>query len=229
MPQIFPHWFDSLARAGLLGAALMVPATAVALAAFYRSNYVTGARVAYLQPVPFSHEHHTGRLGIDCRYCHTSVEVSAFAGVPSTDICMHCHQQIWVGAELLAPVRESWRTDTPLRWTRVHNLPGFVYFHHGVHVSKGVGCVECHGRVDRMPLTWQVEPLTMEWCLNCHRAPERRLRPRGEVTSLTWTPADETDQATGRPYDERSLGLRLKREHRIGGEYALTRCSVCHR
>lgn len=229
MPQIFPRWFDSIARAGLLGAAFGMPGIGLLLAGFYRSDYATAARSELQQPVPFSHAHHAGQLGIDCRYCHTAVESSAFAGIPPTETCMHCHQQIWVGAATLAPVRESWRSNAPIHWTRIHNLPGYVYFHHGIHVAKGVGCVECHGRVDQMPLTWQAEPLTMEWCMTCHRDPARHLRPRDEVTNMAWKPADETDPTTGQPADAASLGRRLKAEYHVKNAYDLTRCSICHR
>lgn len=218
MMQVFPRWFDSAARAGLIGAALAVPAAALGLGVFYRSDYVTGARDAPEQPVPFSHAHHVGQLGIDCRYCHETVETSAFAGMPATETCMHCHEQIWVGAETLAPVRESWKSSKPLRWSRVHNLPGFVYFHHGIHVANGVGCVECHGRVDRMPLTWQEKPLTMGWCLDCHRDPVPRLRPRSEVFSMTWARDEATEPAE-----------RLAERYGIDDPQALTSCSTYHR
>ena len=218
MTQIFPRWFDTLARAGIVGAVLAVPGTALGLGVFYRSDYVTGEHVAYRQPVPFSHAHHVGQLGIDCRYCHTSVEESAFAGVPPTATCMNCHEQIWVGADTLAPVRESWKTGTPLRWRRVHSLPGFVYFDHSIHVAKGVGCVECHGRVDEMPLTWQEKPLTMGWCLDCHRDPAPHLRPRGEVFNMAWAAGPDDPP-----------GTRLAEDYRIKDAHTLTSCSTCHR
>jgi hypothetical protein len=218
MTQIFPRWFDTVARAGLVGAALLVPATALGLGIFYRSDYVTGAREPLQQPVPFSHAHHVGKLGIDCRYCHESVAESAFAGMPATETCMHCHEQIWVGSKMLAPVRESWKSGTPLRWQRVNSVPGYVYFHHGVHVAKGVGCVECHGRVDEMPLTWQEKPLTMGWCLDCHRDPAPHLRPRSEVFSMTWA----------RGPDDPS-GDKLADEYRVRDSRTRTSCSTCHR
>ncbi|HEY1189240.1 MAG TPA: cytochrome c3 family protein [Gemmata sp.] len=218
MRQIFPEWFDTAARAGLVGAALLVPAVAVGLGAFYRSDYVTGAHAARRQPVPFSHAHHVGQLGIDCRYCHPSAERSPFAGMPATETCMNCHEQLWVGAPLLEPVRRSWRAGAPLRWQRVHNLPGYVYFDHSAHVGKGVGCAECHGRVDEMPLTWQEEPLTMGWCLDCHRNPAPHLRPRDEIYNPTWT----------RPPAAPS-GTQLAAEYRVRDAHALTSCSTCHR
>ncbi len=218
MTQIFPRWFDSLARAGICGAFLFVPTLALATGMFYRSDYVTRKHEAYQQPVPFSHAHHVGQLGIDCRYCHTSVQQSSFAGIPPTETCMNCHQQIWVNAQLLEPVRQSWQTGTPIRWRRVHNLPGFVYFDHAPHVAKGVGCVECHGRIDEMPLTWQEKPLTMSWCLDCHRDPAPRLRPREAVFDMTWT----------RKPDDPS-GTALASEYGVRDSLMLTSCSTCHR
>ena len=201
MTQIFPRWFDTVVRAGIVGMLLTVPAAAVGLAGFYRSDYVTAEHVPFRQP---------------CRYCHQTTEDSAFAGLPPTETCMNCHQQIWVGADLLKPVRDSYQSGQPLVWQRVHRLPGFVYFHHGVHVAKGVGCAECHGRVDQMPLTWQDKPLTMGWCLDCHRNPAHHLRPRNEVFNMTWA----TDPAEGR---------RLFDEYHVRDAGTLTSCSTCHR
>ena len=229
MAQVFPHWFDTIARAGILAAVFAVPATAVGLALFYRSDYVTRKNFAYEQPLPFSHAHHTGQLGIDCRYCHRTVEKSAFAGMPPVETCMNCHQQIWVGSAMLGPVRTSWKANEPIRWKRVHNLPGFVYFHHGVHVANGVACIECHGRVDRMPLTWQVKPLTMSWCLDCHRDPAPHLRPRSEVFSMTWAPDDTEHSATDEHLGPENLGKSLMSEYRIPDTHTLTSCSTCHR
>ncbi len=145
--------------------------------------------------MPFSHEHHVGVLGIDCRYCHTSVENSSYAGLPPTKTCMNCHSQIWVGSDMLEPVRDSYRTDASLTWQRVYNLPGFVYFDHSIHVHKGVGCTTCHGRIDEMPFTYQEPSLLMEWCLDCHRNPAPNLRPRGEVFDVKWQPPpDQADR-----------------------------------
>jgi hypothetical protein len=216
--QIFPHWFDAAARAAIGGALFSVPLLAIVLGFFYRSDYVTGAHTAFRQPVPFSHAHHVGELGIDCRYCHTSVEEASFAGMPSTETCMNCHEQIWVGSQMLEPVRASWKKGEPLRWQRVHSLPGFVYFDHSIHEAKGVGCVECHGRIDRMPLTWQEKPLTMAWCLDCHRDPAPRLRPRTEVFNMTWVRDEQTPS-----------GEALVEQHRVRDSRRLTSCSTCHR
>jgi hypothetical protein len=154
--------------------------------------------------------------GIDCRYCHTSVEDSSFAGIPSTKICMNCHTQIWADSPILEPVRESFRTGSSIEWTRVHNLPGFVYFDHSIHVKKGIGCATCHGRVDQMPLMWREHSLYMEWCLECHRAPERFVRPRAEVFNMEWRP----------PENQLALGRKLVQEY---GIESLTSCSTCHR
>lgn len=215
MPQIFHRSFNTISRVTIFGTAFILAGLGAALWIFYRSSYVTAAHVAYVQPVPFSHAHHVGQLGIDCRYCHTSVEESSFAGIPATKICMNCHQQIWAGSDVLEPVRESYRTGKSIPWQRVHKLPEFVYFDHSIHIHKGVGCVSCHGRVDQMPFTYQTETLLMEWCLDCHRHPEQHVRPREEVFSMTW-----------QPQDQETLGPKLVREY---GIRSLTSCSVCHR
>jgi hypothetical protein len=200
---------------GLLGAAFLVWCCLI----YARSPYGTNAGVMHVQSVPFSHLHHAGELGIDCRYCHATVEHSSFAGMPDTKTCMNCHSQIWVGSLTLQPVRDSYRTNTPLEWTRVHNLPGFVYFDHGIHVQKGIGCSSCHGEIDKMPFTFQAHSLLMEWCLDCHRHPERELRPREAVFDMKYRP----------PADQRTLGRKLAREYHIDDATSLTSCTVCHR
>src|SRR5436853_4431396 len=171
MAQLFPRSANAISKASLMGGALLIAATGASFYAFGRSDFWTQTSVPLDQPVPFSHQHHVSGLGIDCRYCHTSVETSGFAGIPPVRTCMNCHNQIWVSSPLLEPIRESYRTGKPLAWARVHNLQDFVYFNHSVHVKKGVGCSTCHGRVDEMPLTWQHATLHMEWCLECHRNP----------------------------------------------------------
>lgn len=216
MAQIFHPSTNTISRVSIFGGIILVCVIVAALAAINRSSYVTGVGVARLQPVPFSHKHHISDVGIDCRYCHTSVEESAFAGVPATQICMNCHSQIWADSAMLEPVRASARSGTSLEWTRVHNLPGFVYFDHSIHVKKGVGCATCHGRVDGMPLMRRENSLYMEWCLECHREPERFVRPREFVFSMDWQP----------PEDRLALGHKLVDEYRIE---KLTSCSVCHR
>jgi hypothetical protein len=219
MPRVFPPFTNTIARYSLLGVLLGGAGLLWGGLAFVRSSYGTGAGVARVQPVPFSHEHHAGQLQIDCRYCHDSVEHSAYAGMPPTKTCMNCHQQIWVGSQTLEPVRSSYASGQSLRWKRIYNLPGFVYFDHSVHVQKGVGCSSCHGRIDEMPFTYQAPSLLMEWCLDCHRKPEKHLRPREAVFDVQWR----------RPPDQIERGLRLKEEYHVRDSRHLTSCSVCHR
>jgi hypothetical protein len=228
MPQLFPRSANTIAKVSLI-APLLFGAFLLWVSLLYtRSSYGTNAGIVRVQTVPFSHEHHVGVLGIDCRYCHTNVETSSYAGMPPTKTCMNCHSQIWVGSDMLKPVRESYQTGESLHWQRVYNLPGFVYFDHSIHVQKGIGCVSCHGRIDEMPLTYQMPSLLMEWCLDCHRHPENHLRPRARVFDLKWQPADEKDES-GQPYDQAALGRKLKDEYHILGTDHLTSCSVCHR
>ena len=216
MAQIFHRSTNTISRVSLFGGVGVIAVLVATLAAINRSSYVTDVGVARSQPVQFSHKHHVSDDGIDCRYCHTSVEESSFAGIPSTKICMNCHTQIWAESPILEPVRESFRTGKSLEWTRVHNLPGFVYFDHSIHVHKGVGCTTCHGRVDQMPLMWRENTLYMEWCLECHRNPERFVRPREQVFNMDWQP----------PADQSALGQKLVQQYKIE---SLTSCSVCHR
>jgi Cytochrome c7 and related cytochrome c len=219
MAQIFHPSTNTIARVSIFGAVFLLAALLWLLFAINRSSYVTQAGVVRQQPVPFSHEHHVSGLGIDCRYCHLSVEVSSFAGIPATEVCMNCHSQIWADSSMLAPVRESFRTGQSIAWTRVHNLADFAYFNHSIHVHKGIGCVTCHGRVDRMPLMWQAASLQMEWCLECHRAPERFVRPVEHVFDMDWEPSE----------DQLTFGRRLVQEYNIASADLLTSCSVCHR
>jgi ferredoxin len=180
-------------------------------------NYYTRVDFVQPQPVPFSHQHHVGGLGLDCRYCHTSVEVSANAGLPPTHTCMTCHSQIWTNADLLAPVRQSLAKDEPIRWNRVYDLPDYVFFNHSIHVAKGVACTTCHGQIDRMPLTWKASSLSMSWCLDCHRDPAPNLRPREEVFNMDWKPSPDTP-----------TGEQLLAAYNIHPA-TLSDCSVCHR
>ena len=195
MAQIFHPSTNTLSKASIFGAVFIIGGLIWVSTIFDRSSYVTQAGVAREQPVPFSHKHHVGGMGIDCRYCHTSVETSAFAGIPATEICMTCHSQIWTDSPMLEPVRASFRTGKPLEWSRVHDLPDFVYFDHSIHVKKGIGCATCHGRVDQMPLMWREKTLHMEWCLECHRAPERFVRPRSYVFRMDWEPPADQHSA----------------------------------
>jgi hypothetical protein len=216
MAQLFPRSSNALAKASVVVVAALVAGVFYAVYAVDRSGYTTGEDVILTQPVPFSHDHHVAAIGIDCRYCHVSVETAGFAGMPPTATCMNCHSQIWSESPMLAPVRESYRTGKSIEWTRVHNLADFVYFDHSIHVAKGMGCVTCHGRVDKMPLMWQDASLRMEWCLACHRNPARYVRPRSEVFNLTWEPPANAD----------SLRQALVKEYEIK---SLTYCSTCHR
>jgi hypothetical protein len=219
MPQVFHRSTNTLAWLSLFGLPVGAAFVMWVCLIYTRSSYGTGAGVAQVQPVPFSHEHHVGVLGIDCRYCHTTVESDAYAGMPPTKTCMNCHSQIWVGSETLQPVRDSYQTDQSLVWNRVYNLPGFVYFDHHIHVQKGVGCASCHGRIDEMPFTYQQPTLLMEWCLDCHRHPERHVRPREDVFNMKYQP----------PADQEALGRELVEKYRIKDTHSLTSCTVCHR
>jgi len=197
-----------------------------------RSAYYSDVGVHRVQPVPFSHAHHVGDDGIDCRYCHTSVEVSSFAGIPPTKTCMNCHSQIWTNAAMLEPVRESYRSGVSLVWTRVNALPGYVYFDHSIHISKGIGCYDCHGPVDHMPLTYAQNTLQMEWCLNCHREPEKFLRPRSEVFNMEYKQPSAFAPVTvdGTKFtDQLALGRYLKTSYHLRSVQDITSCSTCHR
>ena len=216
MAQIFRPSANTLARASLVAVVALLGGTGWFLYQIYRSDYVTGVGIPKQQLVPFSHKHHVANVGIDCRYCHTSVETSAFAGIPPTETCMSCHAQLFSDSPMLEPVRASFRDNKPLAWTRVNNVPDYVYFNHGIHVNKGIGCASCHGQVDQMPLMWQAKTLYMEWCLECHRAPEKFVRPRDQVFNMEYqVPANQLE-----------LGRRLVQEYKI---HKPTDCYTCHR
>jgi hypothetical protein len=219
MPQIFHPSTNTISRVSIAGGIGLLAVLAAVGGGLFDSSYLTGVSVPREQPIPFSHAHHVGGLGIDCRYCHTSVERSSFAGIPPTETCMNCHRQIWSQSPMLEAVRASYRTGEPLRWNRVYDLPGFAYFDHSIHVAKGVGCVTCHGRVDTMPLLWREASLYMSWCVNCHREPWRHLRPREHVFDLEWQPTE----------DQETLGRRLARDYDVKDPHTLTSCSTCHR
>jgi hypothetical protein len=225
MAQIFHPSANTLAKASIFGALLVIGALMWIAYELTRSPYITQAYVPREQPVQFSHEHHVGGLGIDCRYCHTSVTESYFAGIPNTKTCMTCHSQIWTNADLLAPVRASWRTGEPIAWTRVHDLGDFAHFPHDVHVNRGVSCVSCHGQVNEMPLMWKTESLRMQWCLDCHRDPAPHLRPREEVFNMAWHPDNDPEKYKGRSTIE--IGRDLMEKYKIN-TYQLTNCSICH-
>jgi len=216
MSQIFHRSANTLFRVALFGLAFIVAGVVWLVYASQYSDYVTGTFVSVEQPIQFSHERHAGGNGLDCRYCHTSVDVAAFAGIPPTKTCMNCHSQIFSDSPFLEPVRASFREDRSIEWARVYDLADFVYFNHSIHVHKGIGCANCHGRVDLMPLMWKVSSLKMEWCLECHRNPERYVRPRELVYQMDYQP----------PANQIEIGRRLVEEYRIR---RLTDCYVCHR
>jgi hypothetical protein len=230
--QIFHRSTNTLSRATIFGAVFVISGLGWALMELQRSPYITYAKVVKPQPVPFSHQHHVTGLGIDCRYCHTSVEQSSFAGIPPTKTCMNCHSQIWTNAQMLEPVRASYRSGESLKWTRVNQLPDFVYFNHSIHIAKGVGCNTCHGPVDKMPLMYQYAPLQMEWCLDCHRAPEKYLRPRDEVFNMRYQPPTSSVPVAvdGESYyDQPTLGKALAAQYNLRSVSDITSCSTCHR
>ena len=219
MARFFRPQSNVLARVIVFGAPVLFATIGLFAWEIQQSPYVTFQDVFVDQPIPFSHEHHVSGLGIDCRYCHTSVTNSSFAGIPPTKTCMTCHSQIWTNAPMLKPVRDSWRDDKPMQWNRVHRLPDYVYFDHQIHVNKGVGCSTCHGRVDEMPLVRQHAPLTMSWCLDCHRNPEKNLRPREEIFNMTYT----------FPKDQDRVGRELAERYQVRSPQALMDCWTCHR
>jgi hypothetical protein len=216
MPQIFHRSTNTLSRLSIYGAAFIIILLGYVLYEVSASPYLTDVNVARDQPVPFSHKHHVGELGVDCRYCHTSVEDSSFAGLPPTSTCMSCHSQIWTNSPMLEPVRASYRTDRSIEWIRVNAVPDFVYFNHSIHISKGIGCTTCHGPIGEMPLTWRANTMQMEWCLGCHREPELQVRPKEAVFDASYKP----------PANQQELGRRLVKEYKI---QSLTNCTTCHR
>ena len=218
LAQIFRPGANAVAFSLMLALFLMPMLILAAGAAYEWTDHVTDVGLVRDQPVPFSHKHHAAELGIDCRYCHTSVERTAYAGMPPTETCMSCHSQIWTDAAMLAPVRESLASDRPIRWQRVNRVPDYVYFDHSIHLAKGVGCSTCHGDVLDMPLMVKREPMTMGWCLNCHRDPAAYLRPRDAVFQMNWRP----------PADQAKAGRELAVAAHVRDAH-LTDCSVCHR
>ena len=218
MGQLFQERANAIARAVVIGLPLILLGLAAAVFAYARSDFWTHVDTPLDQPVPFSHQHHVAGLGIDCRYCHTGVEQSAVAGVPAVETCMTCHSQVWKDAPVLQPVRVSWQTGAPIKWTRVHDLPDYVYFDHSIHVRKGVGCATCHGQVNEMPLTWKTQDLQMRWCLDCHREPQKYLRPTDAVADMNYRP----------PPNQVALGRQLLQTNNVHTA-GLTDCATCHR
>jgi hypothetical protein len=232
MAQFFPYSANAYARISLVVLAVLAGGLGLAGDRLQRSPYVTREGIRPEQPVPFSHQHHVSGLGIDCRYCHTSVENSSFANIPPTKTCMNCHSQVWTNAAMLEPVRASYRDNKPLIWTRVHDLPDFVYFSHEIHVNKGVGCKSCHGPVDEMPLMYQDASLQMEWCLDCHRDTAKVLRPREEVFNMAYKEPSRSNPVTFagvKFFDQQSLGTAIEKEYHIRKKFELISCETCHR
>jgi Cytochrome c7 and related cytochrome c/Class III cytochrome C family len=219
MRQLFAPGADAIFRFFLLCALVGVVAFFVIAAGFSNSDYATQVGVAPAQPVEFSHKHHSGELGLDCRYCHTSVETDISAGMPPTYTCMTCHSQIWTGAPMLAPVRDSLAQNIPIEWNRVNQLPAYVYFNHSIHTAKGIGCSSCHGTVTDMQMTYRAHAFDMQFCLNCHRAPEKFVRPAAEIWNMNWVP----------PADQDRIGKELVQRYHIHEDGRLTDCSICHR
>jgi hypothetical protein len=222
MPEIFPPSSNSIARALIFGTPLVLVSLVASLYALEWSPWATRAWAPIAQPVQFSHKHHAGQLGIDCRYCHTGVEKSRFAGIPPTETCMTCHSQLYTDQALLAPVRESLAQNRPIVWNRVHDLPDFVYFNHAIHLNKGIGCVACHGRTGKeMNLTWQDQTLYMAWCLQCHRHPDQHIAPKGQVFDINWQPLADHGRTTE--------ARQLVKAYDVQSSGRLTDCYTCHR
>ena len=218
MAQIFHPSTKVISRASIVITILVISLVSWTAFEIYEAGDTTEVGIPRVQRVPFSHEHHVNGLGLDCQYCHTSVTTSSFAGIPPTHTCMTCHSQIWNTSPMLEPVRESYRTQKPLQWIRVNDLPDFVYFNHSIHVAKGIGCETCHGRVDLMPLTWKQNTLFMRWCLDCHRNPEKFIRPKEEVFNMKYQP----------PQDQLVMGRKLVKEYNVQVS-RISDCSTCHR
>jgi hypothetical protein len=218
MGQLFQERANAVARAVVIGLPLTLLGLAAAVFAYAGSDFWTHVDTPLDQPVPFSHQHHVAGLGIDCRYCHTGVEQSPFAGLPATETCMTCHSQVWKDAPVLQPVRASWQTGAPIKWVRVHDLPDYVYFDHSIHVRKGVGCATCHGQVNEMPLTWKTQELQMRWCLDCHREPQKYLRATDAVVDMNYQP----------PPNQLAFGRQLLQINHVQTA-GLTDCATCHR
>lgn len=218
MAQIFHPSMRVISRASIVVVLLVVGLVGWIGWDGYRSGYFTNVNEPIEQPIPFSHEHHVNGLGISCGYCHTTAEKAAFAGIPSTHTCMTCHSQIWTGAQMLEPVRASYRTQKPLEWVRVHDLPDFAFFNHSIHVNKGISCQVCHGDVNKMPLTWKSSTLMMGWCLECHRNPEKFIRPVEEIYNFEYK----------YPKNQEEVGKELVKKYNVQVKQ-LSDCSVCHR
>lgn len=218
MPVFSPKW-NTIATLSVFAVALAIVIFFVVLYTIYRASYITDAGLIKPQPLPFSHAHHAAGAGLDCRYCHTMVESAAFAGMPTTKTCMTCHSQLWWDSPALAPVRNSFEANRPLFWSRIQRVPDFVYFDHSIHIAKGVGCSTCHGRIDHMPMTYRYRALYMSECLDCHRQPEKYLRPKERIFDMAWVP----------PANQLEIGQQLSKNYHLRPAWSLTNCSTCHR
>lgn len=219
MAQVFNRSANNIAKISMILAVVLGGLAFYFYTQIARSSYLTGIYVEKQQPVQFSHKHHVGDDGIDCRYCHTQVETSASAGIPPTQTCMNCHSQLFADQNYLEPIRASFRENKPIEWQRVHDLPEFAYFNHSIHVAKGVGCSTCHGQIDNMPAVFQQNTLQMEWCLSCHREPEKFIRPKSEIYNMQWKDGDLNPEQR----------LQLKEQYKIRSKEMMTSCSTCHR
>jgi hypothetical protein len=220
MAQVFSRSANNIAKISLVVAAVLAGTAFYVYTQVSRSSYITGQYLEKQQPVQFSHKHHTGDDGIDCRYCHTTVETSASASLPPTQTCMNCHNQLFADQPYLEPVRASFRENIPIQWERVHDLPEYAYFNHSIHIAKGIGCASCHGDVANMPAVYQENTLQMEWCLSCHRDPAPNIRPQSEIYNTSWNPGNIT------PEQQREVDEKIKK---LRSQEILTSCSTCHR
>jgi formamidopyrimidine-DNA glycosylase len=216
MAQLFSPSSNTIAKVSIAAVVLLASTTLSVAYMIDRGSWITNVNSAPEQPIAFSHKHHVKDDGIDCRYCHTSVETSHFAGIPPTETCMSCHSQIWNNVAATQPIRDSWASGKSIAWTRVHNLPDYVYFNHSIHINKGIGCSACHGNVSEMPLIYKVNTLNMNWCVNCHRNPAKFIRPRSEVFNVAYQ----------YPANQDELGPQLVKEYHV---QSLLDCATCHR
>lgn len=224
MSDIFPKWTNHLPRNLIIGAVLVGTGVVLGSTYYFTPKY---SRVGYMphQPIQFSHNIHAGQLGIDCRYCHNGVEKSWYSNIPATSTCMNCHNQVLKDDARLAPVRESFKNGTPIPWVQIHKLPDYVYFNHSVHVNRGVSCVECHGRIDKMDEVYHYQPFSMTFCLECHRDPQAKIRPLDKITDLGWNPAD-SNKPKVIAEKRREIGTQLVDHWKV---QSLQNCSTCHR
>jgi len=232
---VFPPGANALVRWSIVGGALLVVAVASLASALYYSPVVTNVNIAKEQPIPFSHQRHVSGNGIDCRYCHTTVETSNFAGIPPTETCMTCHSQILTDQPMFAPILESWQTGKSMEWTRLNDLPDFVYFNHSIHISKGIGCNHCHSngvaKIEEMRLTVKAQSFRMTWCLDCHKDPAQFIRPKEEVFNMSWKPGSRDAKSTLEKMgfdNQHELGEHLIKDYNVEVEQ-MTNCSICHR